>query len=129
MSAESLILLALFVLLPLIERLVLAARRRRERSGLERPEADVALPPFMLPEERPQPAAMPPPLPPEASARPKPVTATPRQRASQRPAGVAARARAASAGSPYRRDLRRAVVMAAVLGPCRALGPYGDPRW
>lgn len=128
MSVESLILLALFVLLPLIERLVLAARRRRERAMAERPEAEMELPPFMVPEERPLPVVMPPPLPPAASARPKPVTATPRRRAPQQPSVVAARARAASVGSPYRRDLRRAVVMAAVLGPCRALSPYDDPR-
>lgn len=128
MSVESLILLALFVLLPLIERLVLAARRRREQAMAERPEAELELSPFMMPEEPPLPVLMPPPLAP-AAARPEPVTATPRQRASQRPAVVAARARAASAGSPYRRDLRRAVVMAAVLGPCRALSPYDDPRW
>ncbi len=126
MSVESLILLALFVLLPLIERLVLAARRRRERDLAERPEAELELPPFMVPEE-PPPVVMPPPLPP-AAAKPKPGPASPRVRAPQRPSVVAARARAASAGSPYRRDLRRAVVMAAVLGPCRALGPYDDPR-
>jgi len=126
MSVESWILLALFVLLPLIERLVLAARRRRERATAERPEAGVERPPLMVPEARPQPVVMP--LPPAAPARPKPVTATPRLRAPPRPSVVAARARAASPGSPYRRDLRRAMVMAAVLGPCRALSPYDGPR-
>lgn len=126
MSVESLILLALFVLLPLIERLLLAARRRQQQAAPERPEADVELPPFMLPEERPQPVAMPPPRPPEASARAKPVAPASRLRA-PRPPVVTARARPVSAGSPYRRGLRRAVVMAAVLGPCRALSPYDGP--
>jgi hypothetical protein len=128
MSVESLILLALFILLPLIERFILAARRRRERAVAEGPEADMELPPFLRPEERAQPVVMPPPLPPDASARPKPLAATSRLRAPQRPAVATALARAASASSPYRRDLRRAVVMAAVLGPCRALSPYDDPR-
>ncbi|MDP2052625.1 MAG: hypothetical protein Q8L75_03235, partial [Acidobacteriota bacterium] len=107
-----------------------AARRRRERAIAGRPEAEGELPPFMRPEELPQPEMMLPPLPPAAPARPKPVRATPRLRAPQRPpaAVVVARTRAASAGSPYRRNLRRAVVMAAVLGPCRAISPYDDPR-
>jgi len=126
MSVESWILLALFVLLPVIERLVLAARRRRERATAERPEAGGERPPVMVREERPEPVVMPRPL--AAPARPTPVTATPRLRAPQRPSVVAARARVASPGSPYRRDLRRAMVMAAVLGPCRALSPYDDPR-
>jgi hypothetical protein len=113
---EQLVFLALFLLFALLNLIVRLFRERAAKPP------DTAPPPLRRP---------PPPRPPEPLARPAPA------RVAQPPApapvvpGPAAPALAAPAAAPARRrprarlggprDLRRAVVLMTVLGPCRAL--------
>jgi hypothetical protein len=112
MSVEFFLLLAVFVLLPLIQRFLQAARERDARTPPERTER--------LPE--PTPAARPPTIPvlrPRPHVAEAPVMLAPPQRRARR---------APAAGLSHRLDLRRAIVLMAILGPCRAHDPHDRPE-
>lgn len=115
MSVEALLLLALFIGLPLIEQVIKQARRRRavlaaeaeaaaKRGGVQR----TAL-------ERP-PDAVPPQL------------TIPRSIARLTPSPQRPRAQVGARRDRLRRvgELREAIVMRVILGPCRALDVRGD---
>ena len=123
MSVKTLILLALLIVLPLIQQLIRATRRRNQRL----PEPTEMRPPTTL--------AGPPEVtvPPLADATPQaPSDAVP---SSARLAAPHAGGRVtitrhrtmgqrSAAGLRIRPDLRRAIVLVAILGPCRANSPY-----
>ena len=131
-SVEALVLLALFIGLPLIQRLIQARRQRnqplpgpaqRQPPGtLARtpPPPDLAVPP--LPDTMPQTAS-------------DAISAADRMPAphaggavTQAPTPHRTMGRHTMAGLRTRRDLRRAIVVAAMLGPCRASNPYDWPE-
>ncbi|MGE0593206.1 MAG: hypothetical protein AB7G23_13550 [Vicinamibacterales bacterium] len=173
MSLELLLLVAVMVLLPLIQQLLDAARRRAAGAGTPGAAAPSAGPkrpagarptvppqasrrgtgqgPRRVPPGRAVPAAratrparaastprvVPPPLPPVAHQTPdavadvahgddRPPVAVVVPRLVQAPARRARR-RLSAQGLGTAFDLRRAVVAAAVLGPCRAMDPYEGP--
>jgi hypothetical protein len=131
-SVEALVLLALFMVLPLIQQLIQATRQRNQRpaepAGRQSPGTLVHTPP-----------------PPELAVPPLPDT-TPhtasdaisgggRMPASDAGGGVTlaptphrTMGRRTTAGLRTRRDLRRAIVLVAMLGPCRASRPYDWPE-
>ena len=128
MSIETLILLALFIVLPLIQQLIRATRQRNHRP----PEPTEMRPPRTL-ARTPQPElTVPPPLvdatppaPSDATRASAPVSAphaggrvtitpTPHRTMGQR----------AAVGLRTRRDLGRAIMLVAILGPCRANNPH-----
>ena len=134
MSLEFLLLLAVFVLLPLIQQLLRAARRRdpgaperAERRPLRTPQAPThALPKLAIP-----------PLPDMApDATPDAMTAYGPSSARETAALVtlvlprhrSTRRRTAVVDFSKRLDLRRAIVLTAILGPCRAVNPYDWPE-
>jgi hypothetical protein len=130
-SVEALILLALLIVLPLIQQLVQATRQR-----IQRPPG---------PAERQSPGTLARTPPPELAVPPLPDT-TPHTAFYAISAG--GREPAPDAGGPVtlaltplrtmgrrttvglraRRDLRRAIVLVAMLGPCRASSPYDWPE-
>ena len=128
MSFETVLLLAVFVLLPLIQ---LAVRAARQGEGSVPDHAEGGVPSTKQP-TKPEPAmAAPavPPLPP--TAHPVPHAMMPRTRNSRRDArelavlGPTAHHGGqwhtpAVAGLDDRSGLRRAIVLTAILGPCRA---------
>ena len=134
MSVEALVLLALFLGLPLIQQLMQARLQRNQRPP-EPPEKHSGAP---QPFER-----TPPPL--EAAAVPPLPDTTPRASNAISAGGPMS---APDAGGPVtlaltphrtmerrttvglrtRRDLRRAIVLVAMLGPCRASNPYDWPE-
>jgi hypothetical protein len=127
MSFEALVLLALFVVLPLLQQLIRAMRHGHDRL----PEATERRPP-VAPVRTPPPEPVVPPLPvvvPDALTGPLPssaAVAAPRRGA---PGTVARTPRSTvrqpvTVGLRTRRDLRRAMVLVAVLGPSRASSPY-----
>jgi hypothetical protein len=114
MSVETLILFALLIVLPLIQQMIRATRERNQR--------------FPAPVERHSTGTLPRTPPPELAVPPlsdtkPPVTsdAMPARR-SQRTIE-----QQTGAGLRTRRDLRRAIVLVATLGPCRANSPYDWP--
>ena len=110
MSIETLLFLAFFILLPVLERLLRAWRRPAEAAAEAppRPSRAAGLPPTTVP-----------PVP--ASA----VVRRPPPRALAAPdAGRPARRRTVARDLRGPRTLRRAVMLAAILGPCRAIAPY-----
>jgi hypothetical protein len=131
-SVEALVLLALFIVLPLIQQLIRAARQRNqgptESAGRQSPgthartppQPELAVPP--LPDTTPQTASDAIPtggrMPAPDAGRPVTLAPTP-----HRTIG-----RGTMAGLRTRRDLRRAIVLAAILGPCRASSPYNWPE-
>jgi hypothetical protein len=124
MSVETLVLLALLILVPLIQQLIRATRQRNQRlpePNETRPRATLARTP--LPEVTVPPLVdATPPAPSDATLASAPVsavpaaggrfttTATPHRTMEQR----------AAVGLRARRDLRRAFELVAILGPCRA---------
>jgi hypothetical protein len=121
MSIESLVLVVFLLVLPLLERLV---RALRERTG----QTQQALP-AGLPHPEPAPAAAPLPAPVPPPPRPRHPQAE-RVRASrviQQAAAAPMRARQATPARRHplslsnRAELRRAVVLMAILGPCKAV--------
>jgi hypothetical protein len=126
MSVETLILAVLLIVLPLLQQLIRATRQRNERPPEPAAPRPVTLARTPLPEGSvpPLPDTTPPVLPaamPAGDAVPAlrvgaPVTTTltPGRTIGER-AAVALR-------TP--RDMRGAVVLAAILGPCRANRPY-----
>jgi hypothetical protein len=122
MSVETLVLLALFIVAPLIQQLIRATRQRNQRlpePRETRPRATLArspLPevtvPLLVDATPPAPSDVTPASAP-ASAVPAGgrFTATPAPHRTMQQRAVGLRAR---------RDLRRAFVLVAILGPCRA---------
>lgn len=142
MSIELLVLLVVFILLPLIQQL-LRAMQERDQGSSGRPHG--RRPPTRRPTmPEPQPAAdvpLPrapavPPLPPATQHTVPAVTAhkpLPRRETS-RPVAPALTARRdarrhtaiGSLRNPF--DLRRAIVVMTILGPCRAISPSDWPE-
>ena len=129
MSPEALLLLALFILLPLIERMLRSARQPGESTPDSAPEVPG---PASRPSIRPSAPQSRSPLDARAprTADARPISARP---AAPRPPGLQLAAPAAR--RPARRGrvvedlhdpvaLRRAVVLTAVLGPCRGVAPH-----
>jgi hypothetical protein len=125
MSVEALILVALLIMLPLIQQVIRATRERNQH--------------FPAPAERRSPgpvARTPPPelavspLPATSDAMPASVLAPERQ--GGEPLTIPLKSKRAmeeqtAVGLRARRDLRRAIVLVAMLGPCRANSPYDWP--
>jgi len=129
MSLEGLLLLALFILLPLIERMLRAARRPDgdtpdQGADVPRPASRPSIPP-------PTPQRQPPtdaPVPPPADIPPVPASPAPR-RSPRPPPAAAGTPRALPRGSRVEElraplALRRGVVLTTILGPCRSVSPY-----
>jgi hypothetical protein len=127
MPVETLVLLALFIMLPLIQQLIRATRQRNQRfpEPAERPPpgtlartspSDLAVPPLLDTASHAASDAMPPSAPVPAPHVGGSVTATltAHRTIEQRTA----------LGLRIRPDLRRAIVLVAILGPCRANSPY-----
>jgi hypothetical protein len=129
-SLETLLLLAVFVLLPLIQRLLEAARRRDPRPPGRPGRRPVRTPPAPTQALPKVPVR---PLPDMAPDRTSGAT-TPHGPSSARdtaalvtlvlPHHRSARRRTAVVDVRKRLDLRRAIVLTAILGPCRAVNPY-----
>ena len=131
MSFEALVLLVLFLVLPLIQQLIQATRQRNqlppEPAGGQLPGTLARTPP---------PALAVPPLPdttpPTASDAISAGGHVPAQEGggavTLAPTLHRAMGRGTTAGLRTRRDLRRAIVLAAMLGPCRASHPYDWPE-
>jgi hypothetical protein len=131
-SVEALILFALLVALPLIQRLIQATRQRNERP----PGPAERQGPETLARTPPPPEPVIPPLPDTT-----PHTASDAISAGGRmpaPDGVGpvtpaptlhrTMGRRTTVGLGTGRDLRRAIALATMLGPCRASSPYDWPE-
>ena len=131
MSVETLVLLALFIMLPLIQRLIRATRQRHQRfpepAERRRPGTlartsppELAVPPLLDTASHAASDAMPPsaPVPAPHAGGPVTTTLTAHRTMEQR----------AALGLRTRRDLRRGIVLVAILGPCRANSPYRSAR-
>ena len=131
MSVETLVLLALFIVLPLIQQLIRATRQRNQRfpePAERRPPGtlartsppELAVPPLLDTTSHAASDAMPPsaPVPAPHAGGPVTITLTPHRTSEQRTA----------VGVRTRGDLRRAIVLVAILGPCRANSPYRSAR-
>ena len=129
MSVETLLLIAVLIVLPLIQQLMQAQRQRnRPRTAQAESRSDTIV--------RTPPSELAPPVPdtphaesdapaasvsePVSSHTSGPLTLTPRL---EPPKGQST---AMDLGT--RRDLRRAIVLMATLGPCRATAPYDVPQ-
>lgn len=133
MSLEILLLLAFFILAPLIERLVRSARQRNEGTAVRPEERPASAARTAMPEPQPpadgQPrhAAAVPPLPASARQGVSAAVATPlrglARDAAHRgtsPPTVRGQGRSTAAGLRNPLALRRAIVLMTILGPCRA---------
>ncbi len=125
MSVETLVLLALFIVLPLLQQLIRVTRpqtqrppeptEKRPRAPLDRtPPPAASVPPLLnttasTPSDA-RPASDPGPAP-HAGGRVT-ITSAPHTMGQRTAIGLDAR-----------RDLRRAIVLVAILGPCRANSP------
>jgi hypothetical protein len=130
-SVEALVLVALFIVLPLIQPLIRATRQRNQRPpgpvGRPSPGTLARTPPPPEPAVPPQPDTTPHTasdaistggrMPPDAG---RAVTLAPTPHRTM--------GRRTTAGLRTRRDLRRAIVLVAMLGPCRASHPYDWPE-
>jgi hypothetical protein len=127
LSLELLLLLAVVVLLPLIQQLLQAAQQRdprtpegAERPPLRKPQASTHVPPPATLAIPPRPEIAPDAMtarghtPAQDAAGPLPFALTPHRIARRRSA----------ADLRNRLDLRGAIVLMAILGPCRAINPY-----
>lgn len=125
MSVETLILLALFVLLPLLQRLLAQARERNRPTP--QPAHRGPLPTSPLAAREPTP-----PIPPLPALEPDRFDMDQAARAREAVTLATAassglrrgRRGVASAMLRTRLDLRRAITAAAILGPCRAVDPH-----
>jgi hypothetical protein len=131
-SVEALVLFALFIVLPLIQQLIQATRQRNQHP----PEPAERQSPGTLARTPPPPELAVPPLPdttPHAASDAIPAGGrmpAPDARGPVTPALTPHRAmeRRTTVGLRTRRDLRRAIVLVAMLGPCRASNPYDWPE-
>jgi hypothetical protein len=127
-SVDVLVLLAIFVLVPLLQRLLAQARERNQPPPQPAQRGPSPTPP---PAARvPRVPTLPiPPLPaPEAERLDAPPPA-PARRAANTATAVSSdpqrgRRRVALPALRTRLDLRRAITVAAILGPCRAVDPH-----
>lgn len=128
MPFETLALLVLFVLLPLVELLVRFVRRQMTRPPAL-PSAQRQVPPLSAPASVPSPAPVRPTLHETVTAR----TRTPERgtgERSTRPPTARQRTRRRATVAGLREglrtpgDLRRAVVLMTILGPCRSISPH-----
>jgi hypothetical protein len=129
MSLEGLLLLAFLILLPLIERLLQAARRPdgdapNRGAPVPRPASRPSIPPSTPQRQAPTDA----PVRPPADISPVPAIPAPR-RSPRPPLAAAGTPRAVRRGSRVDElrtplALRRAVVLTTILGPCRAVVPH-----
>lgn len=128
MSVETLILLAFFVLLPLLQRLLAQARERNRPPSqpVHRGPLPTSPPAARVPREPTPPIPPLPALEPDrfdmdqaARAREAVTLATAASSGPRR-----GRRGVASAMLRTRLDLRRAITAAAILGPCRAVDPH-----
>ena len=131
MSFETILLLVLFVIVPLLQQLF----SRRRDGGTPEP-GEQPRRPYRPPLRRPQPAnaplppwqEVPPFLPEELSELPGALTAPTRAPIPDAPGPLmpAPRPVPRTAGVSLRdpRDLRRSIVLMTILGPCRAANPY-----
>jgi hypothetical protein len=115
---EQLLLLAIFLLVPLVN-FLLALWRRRQRGGARAGSFEPVAPEAPAPATRPGSIAPAP----AAVSGDRPRRETPRVPA-ETPPGVPRLGVSARLGP---RDARRAVVLMAILGPCRALEPGPPP--
>lgn len=129
MSIEALLLLAVFILLPIIERILRAARgpdgdTPDQRADVPRPASRPSIPPPTPQRQPPMDARVPPPADvPQVPARPAP------RRSPRHSLAAAGAPRAVRSGSRVEElrtplALRRAVVLTTILGPCRSVAPY-----
>ena len=126
MPVETLVLLALLIVLPLVQQLIRATRQRNHRL----PEPTQIWPPRTIARTPPPELAPPPllnttphgssgavpasaPVPAPHAGGPVTITPAPHRTMGQRTA----------VGLRTRRELRRAIVLVAILGPCRASSP------
>jgi len=114
LSIEQLILLALFVLVPLVNLLARWVRRRTEPG--ERPPEEAKQEPEPVPFRLPPRILVPTPVEPRRVEPPRPAAPTP-------PPGLRRRGPMLQLSGPA--DVRRAVMLMAVLGPCRGLESPG----
>ena len=128
MTLETLLFLAFFLALPLLDRLVRALRARLIAAVEQATPADRPGPPPLAPAERQSlPAVEPPPIPIAVPAPRHPAQAS-RGRLNRpaEPESIEQPTRRATRGARSRwnsriGDRRRAVVLMTILGPCRAL--------
>jgi hypothetical protein len=128
MSVEALILLAFFVVVPLLQRLLAQARERNRPTPQPAHRGPLPTPP---PAAR-VPRVPTPPIPPLPALEADRFDMHPAARARDAvtPATAASsgprrgRRGAVSAMPHTRLDLRRAITAAAILGPCRAIDPH-----
>ena len=129
MSLEGLLLLALFILLPLIEFILRAARRPDEGAPDRGPEVPRPAPrPSRRPPMRERQPSMAARVPGTADVPPVPASPAPRRSPRLQPAAPGAH-RAVRVGSMVEDlrtplALRRAVVLMTILGPCRSVAPH-----
>ena len=127
MSVETLVLLALLIVVPLIQQMIRATRQRNQRppeptemrtsaTSARTPPPEVAVPPLLETTPR---------APSDAVSASAPVAAP---HVGGPVSGVLALHRTMeqrkALGLRSRRDLRRAIVLVALLDPCRASSPY-----
>jgi hypothetical protein len=119
LTPEQLLLLAIFLLVPLLNLTARWLRRRLARHAPPSREAEAVAE---------QAGAPPPPRSRRGTAGPGPPPEQPRRRPPPAPPAPGPRRRPGALGGP--RGLRRAIVMMTILGPCRALEPPvpGDGR-
>jgi len=121
-SFEWLLLLVFFVLLPLVERLLRAARQQQDAAAPEPPGAPrPQAPPLPLPLPRPVAPPLSMPRPRAGQARPRHPPAVTKPAPARRPV---MRRPAMAADLRHAPALRRAIVLMTILGPCRALSPH-----
>ncbi|RPI52821.1 MAG: hypothetical protein EHM55_15555 [Acidobacteria bacterium] len=135
MSVEALVLLALFIVLSLIQQLTQVTRQRNQHPP-EPAERQSPGAPQPLARTPPLPGLAGPPLPdttPHAASDEMAAPGRMRSRDTGGPATLVltphrTRGRRAAEGLRTGRDLRRAIVLMAMLGPCRASSPYEWPE-
>ena len=125
MSVETLVLLALFIMLPLIQQLIRATRQRNQRlpepTEMRRPTTPSRTPVVTVP-----PLVDATPHAPSDAVPPSAPLAAPHSggRVTIMPPPHRTMGQRSAADLRIRPDLRRAIVLVAILGPCRANSPF-----
>lgn len=127
MSTELVLLLVAFLLLPLVQYLLRAGGAGQETRPAPPagPQSSAGVPPlrqeqFLVPEDRRLP---------DVTAAPERKAARNSERPLTPPSRRSRRRGTAVVDLRNALDLRRAIVLRAVLGPCRAARPYGASDW